>query len=347
MTVRVAHRIAAAALVAALGGCAVVAPIYTDPAWDVARVARAPAPADPLPAGLRDGYLRLAAAERDRHDWRDAAAFLQKAQRATDGATPPPFTLADRPIRSDALRIPLAAAEPQMLALLGSPGARLRAPREIARMQIDWECWIQAAEEGRQTAEIDACGTAFAQSLSAAKAAAQLPEQLVVVLPEEDGQIGGVVLATGDGGALLLDRPFAAGSGSGEVAVLEGEVRDIFAPALNARPTPPRFFTIYFDFGALTLDADAGAIVAQIVEDVRRRPSPEVLLTGHADAVGDADANLRIARARARAVRDAIAAALGRDGAARISAASRGEADPATPTPTAERRNRRVEVTVR
>lgn len=347
MTLRRGRSLIAASLLTVLAGCAELAPVLTAPGWDIERVAQTPAPSDPMAAELRDGYLRLATVERDRRDWRDTAAFLAKAKAAAEGETPPPFTLADRTIGSDALRIPLEAAEPQLLALLGAPGARLRAPGEIARAQLDWECWLEEAEEGHQFERIDACATAFEQSLAAARAAARLPAQLVVVLPEEGGAIGGVVLTTADGGEIVLDSAFAAGSTAGGVAVAEEEVREIFAGALDARPAPPRFFTIYFDFNSRALDAEAAAIVMEVVEDAAGRASAEIVLQGHADAVGEAEANLSLSRGRALQVRDAIAAAIGPDRPARISTSFRGAADLAEPTRGAERLNRRVEITVR
>lgn len=337
----------AAAAAGATAGCADLGRIGAHPGWDVDAVAARPAPAAPLPAGLREGYLRLARAEIAELDWDDGAQFLAKADAATDGDAPAPFTLADRPVRAEALRIPLAAAEPQMLAVLASPGAVLRAPAEIARMQTDWECWLQEAEEGHQIAEIEACAAAFDASLAAAREAAQLPDQLVVVLPEEDGTIGGVVLSQDDGGELLLDQPFAAGSGAGAVGVLESEVRDIFGGALAARPAPPRRFTVLFDFDSRALDEAAAEIVAAIAEDAAGRPVAEVIVTGHTDAVGGENPNLRLSRGRAVAVRRAVAAALPDQARVRFSTAFRGEADLAVDTRDRERLNRRVEVLVR
>ena len=70
-------------------------------------------------------------------------------------------------------------------------------------------------------------------------------------------------------------------------------------------------------------------------------------VVGHTDAAGSARSNFELAFRRAERVRDVLVAA-GVE-ASTIEVASRGEDEPAVPTTNAvfERRNRRVDVTVR
>ena len=81
--------------------------------------------------------------------------------------------------------------------------------------------------------------------------------------------------------------------------------------------------------------------------EIARRPVPELVVIGHTDRVGRAEANDELSLRRAEAVR----AMLVRAGipAAQIETAGRGEREPLLPTAdeVAEPLNRRVEINVR
>ena len=330
-----------------LAACAEILPDPGRNPWDDARVAALGAPEDVRLAGLYAGYLRLAREEKAEFDWGDVAIFLEKAEQAAGGTLPAPVRLAERSI-DPGQQVELKVAEAEMMRLLTSEGAALRAPAELARLQVDWDCWLQEAEEEHQSADIAACRAAFEKSLAEAKAKAQLPDQLIVVLPEEDGSVGGVVISAEGAEDLLLDKPFAAGTGSGEaVAVAEGEVQETFSGALSARPVPPAFFVVLFDTGSARLDAAAEAVVTQILSDVARRPVAEIVLAGHTDALGPDGANLRLSRRRAAAVGRAVSDRLPDGAKVTVEISARGEEVPAIPSTGAEPGNRRVEVTVR
>jgi outer membrane protein OmpA-like peptidoglycan-associated protein len=81
--------------------------------------------------------------------------------------------------------------------------------------------------------------------------------------------------------------------------------------------------------------------------EVRRRPDPEVLITGHTDRVGGVAQNDALSLQRAERVRASMLD-LGLP-ADRAQAVGRGEREPLVPTDdeVAEPRNRRVEITVR
>jgi len=71
-------------------------------------------------------------------------------------------------------------------------------------------------------------------------------------------------------------------------------------------PYEPRDYAVYFDSGAVVLDA---AAMERIERAVRYRDNSglmRVIVTGHADAVGSREVNARIALARARAVADRL-----------------------------------------
>ena len=127
----------------------------------------------------------------------------------------------------------------------------------------------------------------------------------------------------------------------------EQDVQRVFGAALAALPLPPVHFTLYFRFESNELTDESRALVPAILNIVKQRAVPEVLVVGHTDTMGDRRANLALGLKRANTVREILATA----GLARgtIEVTSHGEADPAVKTPDnrAEPRNRRVEITVR
>jgi hypothetical protein len=104
--------------------------------------------------------------------------------------------------------------------------------------------------------------------------------------------------------------------------------------------------TIFFDFDSAALDAEAQAKVAAIAQSLDASPSyrPSVVI-GHTDAVGSAEYNMQLGLSRARAVADALVASgvpVSRIG----SVSSRGKTDLVVMVATADRRNRRVVVSL-
>jgi OOP family OmpA-OmpF porin len=124
-------------------------------------------------------------------------------------------------------------------------------------------------------------------------------------------------------------------------------VASLFGDVLDALPLPPRTFTLYFRFGTDTLTDDSRALVPQILDEVKARPVPEVIIIGHTDSTGTADANAALGLKRATMVRSLLVEA-GLD-TSFVEVTSHGEVDPLfrTPDSVAEPRNRRVEITVR
>ena len=114
------------------------------------------------------------------------------------------------------------------------------------------------------------------------------------------------------------------------------------APALSAPPSNS-VFTVRFDFGSTRVVVPADAASA-LIEDARS--APLVLLRGRTDGATDAPAESRIARERAKAVRDYLVGA-GVD-PARIRATYQPAGDHAADnsSPAGKGMNRRVEIEV-
>ncbi|WP_295878319.1 OmpA family protein [uncultured Thiohalocapsa sp.] len=119
---------------------------------------------------------------------------------------------------------------------------------------------------------------------------------------------------------------------------------------LGARFTPAGVLirldatALAFAPGSAELPAPAAPALAEIADFLNRHPRQRVLLRGHTDATGAADANLALSEARAAAVQDALVAL----GVApeRLRSEGVGAAEPIAGNASADgrRRNRRVDI---
>jgi outer membrane protein OmpA-like peptidoglycan-associated protein len=129
---------------------------------------------------------------------------------------------------------------------------------------------------------------------------------LVVVLPDADGHIGGVVVQTGDGKTVLLDKAYASdapGDGKAGTAAA-GDVEKDFADVMAARPIPPVHHKLFFpnDSDEMT-DASKTEYNKKVFADVKRRGAAEIIIVGHTDAVGGLEYNDKLSLGRAEAIK--------------------------------------------
>jgi outer membrane protein OmpA-like peptidoglycan-associated protein len=175
--------------------------------------------------------------------------------------------------------------------------------------------------------------------------------ELVVVLPQADGHVGTVVVERG-AEVLVLNRAYAASRIRGESAPraeqLSGdEVQRAFGGALAALPVQPVSFLLYFVTGTDNLTEESKAELARMLEYLRTRQAPDIVVIGHTDTVGGLEDNDELSLQRAERVKAALVSqGIPVD---HIRAAGRGEREPIVPTADAvdEPRNRRVEINVR
>ena len=175
------------------------------------------------------------------------------------------------------------------------------------------------------------------------------PPTQVILLPQPGGA-GAVEVSTT--GSQRIDRGYAEATvqASGAITAQQldaAQVNTRYAPLLAVQPAPAQDFTLYFDTGGVVLTPQSEAALKTLLALARERPGGEIVVIGHTDRVGSVQSNDALSLQRARAVRETIIA----DGfdPNRITAAGRGERDPAVPTDdeVAEPRNRRTEVIVR
>jgi len=176
-------------------------------------------------------------------------------------------------------------------------------------------------------------------------------KNLVVVIPDTaDGHIGAVVVES-NGNKAVLDTAYAAatpGSGALKPATSDAkEVKEIFGTALTAQPAAPMVYTLYFINGTDDLTPDSKPAFEKVFADAKQRKSPEIVVTGHTDTIGDPAYNDKLSLDRAKAV-SKLFVARGFP-ATSISVAGRGQRELLVQTPPnkSEALNRRVEITVR
>jgi outer membrane protein OmpA-like peptidoglycan-associated protein len=178
-------------------------------------------------------------------------------------------------------------------------------------------------------------------------------ESLTVLLPDSDTKAVGRASVSNAAGKtdLRAERESTvavAGQAPSTAAVLaESEVQRIFGETLAALPPEPTHFMLFYKFNSDELTDESRALVPKILQSVKDRPVPDVLIIGHTDTTGTATSNYTLGLRRATAVRTMlIEAGLN---ASFVEVTSHGEADLLIQTADSvgEPRNRRVEITVR
>ena len=175
---------------------------------------------------------------------------------------------------------------------------------------------------------------------------------LLVLLPDPDDNSVGRVTVSNPGGAVDLSGAWqstrvGANRAPTPAATLDkADVERMFRDVLSALPPPPQHFTLNFQFGSDELTTESRALTPQILQVVKARRYPDVIVVGHTDTTGSAASNDELGLKRATIVRNLLVAA-GLDRSA-VEITSHGEKDLLIPTPddTYEARNRRVEIDI-
>jgi outer membrane protein OmpA-like peptidoglycan-associated protein len=195
-------------------------------------------------------------------------------------------------------------------------------------------------------------GAGFAIAVAAVLLAGCASRETVVLLPKADGSTGAIGASRNGGAEVVLDSPYAQartglGGGLKQGTSDAARVGKKFGAALGALPPPPRSYTVYFLTGGDEISPESAAALATMLEEMARRPEPEVSVIGHTDGTGNAADNDVLSLQRAERVKQLLV----ERGvpADHIDTAGRGWREPLVPTaPGAdEPRNRRVEVSVR
>jgi outer membrane protein, adhesin transport system len=195
-------------------------------------------------------------------------------------------------------------------------------------------------------------------SLDDIKASLQIPQRAkptaannsyVVLVPNDDGNVGQVIVAGAAGTQTISQAGFGAGLSGSEAPkqVPESDIRRDFGAAMEARPVLPEAYTLLFRFGTTRLTPEGEAEWVRLVDRVKQRQSADVTVAGHTDTVSTDTKNDALSLKRARYI-EARLRQLNLELVA-IEVVGYGERLLAVQTPdnTQEPRNRRAVVTIR
>jgi hypothetical protein len=115
-------------------------------ASDIAAIKTAPGGPTPFSQALTEEYRTYVAKETGNYDWHYARYFARKGLLASKGQAVLPEDPASWDV-SDKAKPQLAAARQQLIAALDG-GARQAKPKEAARAQARFDCWVQKQDQG-------------------------------------------------------------------------------------------------------------------------------------------------------------------------------------------------------
>jgi len=177
-------------------------------------------------------------------------------------------------------------------------------------------------------------------------------QDLVVLLPDPGTGTVGRANASNAHGTVQLAAAGAAARSTANAApeattLSDADIQRLFGAVLATLPPTPQRFTLFFRFDSEELTDESRRLVQDVLAIVKLRPQPDVVATGHTDTTGSPASNVELGLRRANAVRALLVEA----GMApsSIEVRSHGESELLVPTPDGvfERRNRRVDVSVR
>ncbi len=141
---------------------------------------------------------------------------------------------------------------------------------------------------------------------------ASRPQTTVVLLPDEDGHVGAVVV-TGGQGQQRIDQAFnavtvvaAAARPSDAKPEEQAAIEHSFGSLLKAQPTKPLSFTLYFMFDSVALTEKSRSLVPEMIKAAKARKPTEITVYGHADASGAEAHNEQLSQARAQVVAEML-----------------------------------------
>lgn len=187
-------------------------------------------------------------------------------------------------------------------------------------------------------------------ALAVCLCAACTPTSRVLLLPQEGAK--SAVTVTTPTASAELSTPYAVAEigrkGSLYQALSnEAEVRERYPMLLDLQPPLSQRYTLNFQPGTSDLTPESMAGLDAILVAARARSGGEIVIVGHTDRQGEADANDALSLRRANAIRDVLVSRGFK--AELIQPVGRGEREPLVPTEddVPEPRNRRAELIVR
>ena len=174
----------------------------------------------------------------------------------------------------------------------------------------------------------------------------------VILLPEEDGRAGQVIVKN-KSSETTLTEPYTYANVSSDKSSLESkameeeEISSSYERLINAEPPKPANFILYFENNTTTLTPESLKLIPQVIEMSRQREPSQIRVIGHTDTKGTGNHNTKLSLYRAKAVAGILKKAGIKLKAMTVT--SHGENDLLVQTGdnVSEPRNRRVEIMIR
>ncbi|PIE35743.1 hypothetical protein CSA56_02930 [candidate division KSB3 bacterium] len=137
------------------------------------------------------------------------------------------------------------------------------------------------------------------------------PKSVIVLIPDAEGEVG-EILVSNEGGSQQASQAQEAiyvrdvtTPPDAPVILDQEEIKKRFKEVLEIEPEPPAEYRLFFR-DSTTLVPDSELQIAEIVREVMRRESCDLLITGHTDHVGGKEYNLALSQKRVTAVRQQL-----------------------------------------
>lgn len=134
------------------------------------------------------------------------------------------------------------------------------------------------------------------------------PRTSVILLPDEDGQVGAVIVGSA-GATRRIDQAYsvvnvkgAKSAPSNSNPLGQHAVDMAYDNLMKAQPTKPRTFILHFELDSVTLTDESKALLTEVIRVAEERKPTEITIFGHADASGTEGRNDRLSAERARVV---------------------------------------------
>ena len=178
------------------------------------------------------------------------------------------------------------------------------------------------------------------------------PKTTVILLPDQEGNTGAVVVKNG-ADSITLNEPYATTlvsdekSNLNQSAVQKNEVQEGYKKLLAIEPLKPVSFLLYFEFGSDRLKPESKALIPEVIRVAKEREPSEISIIGHSDTQGNERYNYKLALDRALVVKKYLEETQVK--LQGLSVTSHGENDPLVVTKdnVSEEKNRRVEIMIR
>ena len=199
-------------------------------------------------------------------------------------------------------------------------------PRDAARAQADYDCWVLNATV-----------------LSQERAAVQCQHSLDVTLARLESEVRVDPAAQAPAADAAPPAHDSAQTPASDQNQASPPPQSSAAPAPSAQQAG---YTVYFDFNSWTLTAEDLRVIQKTIDAARDGGQPLITVVGHTDTSGRAEYNKRLSIRRADVVRDVLVDLGARREA--IETKGVGESDLAVPTPDGVRepKNRRSVITL-